>query len=228
MSVEYAGADNLEVMQEAGNYNHFLADLVIESLAGVRNCVDFGAGSGTIARLVSARDVRVTCIEPDRGLRERLLSDRFEACASLADLAPDSVDAAYSLNVFEHIENDVDVLRELRRRLRRGAPCLIYVPAFPLLFSAMDRLVGHVRRYRCRELRDKLRASGFEVERIEFVDSLGFLAALAFKFLGRGDGRLSTGPVVTYDRYAFPISRALDRALKHVLGKNLFAIARRG
>jgi len=227
MSIEYAGADNLEVMEEARNYNRFLADLVIESLARVRNCVDFGAGSGTLARLVAARGMGVTCVEPDRGLRERLLLDGFAACASVAELAPDSVEAAYSLNVLEHIEDDVSALRELHGRLRRGAQCLFYVPAFPLLFSSMDRLVGHVRRYRRRELRDKLRAAGFEVERIEYADSLGFLAALAFKFLARGDGRLSTGPVAAYDRYAFPLSRTLDRVLKHVLGKNLFAIARR-
>jgi hypothetical protein len=48
----------------------------------------------------------------------------------------------------------------------------IYVPAFQILFSELDSQVGHYRRYSRKDLRQKLRQSGFEVEKIVYVDKV--------------------------------------------------------
>ena len=70
-------------------------------------------------------------------------------------------------------------------------------------------------------------ASGFRVADARYVDSLGFLAALAYRGLGRADGALDPRSVRLYDRLVFPASRLLDRALHRVVGKNLLLRARR-
>ena len=87
-------------------------------------------------------------MEPDPHLRARIHELGVPTHTGLADIADASVDALYSINVLEHIENDLAALREMRRVLRPDGGLLLYVPAFPLLYSTNDRRVGHVRRYR--------------------------------------------------------------------------------
>ena len=129
--------------------------------------------------------------------------------------------------MLEHIEDDSGALAGLYDRLRPGARILIYVPAFACLYSKMDELVGHHRRYRRGDLISKLTAAGFQVERAAYVDSVGFFAALAFRWLGRGDGSLGAGAVRYYDRFIFPLSRILDHVVNAVFGKNLLIVGTR-
>ncbi len=69
-------------------------------------------------------------------------------------------------DVLEHIDDDVGALAWAHSTLEPGGYLALTVPAHPLLFDDMDRLAHHRRRYRRRELRDKLRQAGFEVRRL--------------------------------------------------------------
>jgi predicted SAM-dependent methyltransferase len=134
---------------------------------------------------------------------------------------------AYTLNVLEHIVADDAAARALYEVLRPGGRLLVYVPAFNLLYSSMDRRVGHHRRYRRRTLVPLLEAAGFAIESARYCDSLGFLAALAFKAIGNREGTIAPASVSLYDRVAFPLSRVLDRVTQRFFGKNILVVARR-
>jgi hypothetical protein len=106
----------------------------------------------------------------------------------------------------------------------------VYVPAHPCLWSQLDEAVGHVRRYRRAELRDKLAAAGLEVLTLYYADSIGFFAAFYLRLRGyeRGRGVAGDGPMRFYDRVCYPVSRVLDAlGARRLWGKNLFAIARK-
>src|SRR5437588_738887 len=68
-------------------------------------------------------------------------------------------------------------------------------------------------------------AAGFRVDRCSYADSLGFLAALAYRAVGNRSGDLNPRSVTVYDRFAFPLSRALDHVTGRLFGKNLALIA---
>jgi len=223
----YTGTDNLEVMREAVNYNRFLAALVAREARPGERLLDFGAGVGTFAHALAAQGLSVECVEPDTAQRNVIESEGLRAYPSLDAIDDASVDVAYSLNVLEHIDDDRAAIHALADKLRIGGRLVIYVPAFQSLYTSMDRKVGHVRRYRKNELRAKVRAAGLNVLRAEYVDSLGFLATLAYRMLGSGTGDIDRNALRTYDRYVFPVSRAADRVLRYVLGKNALVIARR-
>jgi SAM-dependent methyltransferase len=230
---DYTGVDNLEAMKEAINYRRYFADLIQtlvpdsrrtadHALAAPPSVIDFGAGVGTYAEVARSRGLDVLCVESDARLRDRLSSDGFRTVASLNELPTGMTESVYTFNVLEHIEDDCGILAQICRVLEPGGKLLVYVPAFPVLYSSMDKKVGHVRRYRKSDLKDKIEVAGFVVDRLEYVDSLGFLASLAYRALGRlEDGELSPRSVRTYDRLLFPLSRRLDRALKACIGKNL-------
>src|SRR5262249_10272922 len=98
---------------------------------------------------------------------------------------------------------------------------------FEFLYSAFDRRVGHVRRYRKGPLTSMLRRSGFVVEQASYVDCLGFLAALAFKAFAPEDGRLQPSALRIFDRYLFPISLRIDPLASRLFGKNIAAVVRK-
>jgi SAM-dependent methyltransferase len=220
----YGGRDNLEAMKKATRYNNFLIDLIRKYSVG-EQVLDHGAGAGTFAVPISKSGVQVLCMEPDNDLRTELAGVGLQVAASLEEIPTGSVDYAYTLNVLEHIEDDAAAIHELHRCLQPGGRLLVYVPAFQVLYSQMDTHVGHFRRYRRKSLRQLLRATGFEVNKAYYVDSLGFLATLVYKLVGNRSGSVSPGSVALYDTVIFPLSRFIDFLSFGSFGKNLTVVA---
>jgi SAM-dependent methyltransferase len=224
----YGGVDNLEVMEVATNYRRFLTDLVASASdpGDGQRLLDFGVGVGTHAEALRALGYDVSCIETDDELRDRLRSRGFRAVKSVAELGDERFDLVYSFNVLEHIADDLGALRDLRSVSAPGGTLVLYVPAFQLLYTAMDRKIGHLRRYRRRQLVSAVEGAGYHVSRCRYADSLGFFASLAYRAAGNRDGDLNEAAVAAYDRYAFPLSRGLDRGVGRWFGKNLVLVGR--
>jgi 2-polyprenyl-3-methyl-5-hydroxy-6-metoxy-1,4-benzoquinol methylase len=224
----YSGIENLEVMQEAVNYNRYLLSLVTAQLDAAHRVLDFGAGTGTFALPLHRSGVGVIAIEPDAMLRSRLTALGIDARPSMAGIPGESLDLVYTFNVLEHIEDDAAVARELARTLKPGGRLVVYVPAFAILWTAMDRKVGHFRRYRRSSLVALLAASGFRIVAADYVDSLGFFATLLYRLSGDGGADINRSLLRAYDRFVFPLSRLLDRLFaRRFLGKNLLVVAER-
>jgi len=82
-------------------------------------------------------------------------------------------DVVALFDVLEHIGDDTLALRNLHDILRPGGRVIITVPAHRWLWSRIDELSGHHRRYNRKGLSSRLRASGFEL-----LESKYFFAAL--------------------------------------------------
>jgi SAM-dependent methyltransferase len=227
MNVKYTGIDNLEIIAEAKNYNNFLKNEVYNLSLGYSRVLDFGSGIGTFAAALKEKGCLVTCVEPDRTLLQLLKDMGFEAYPDISVIPPESLDCIYSLNVLEHIEDDAGTVVQLYRKLKPGGRLFLYVPAFDILYSSMDKKVGHFRRYRISNLTGLLTDAGFASEKAVYVDSLGFLVTLLYKLIGNDRGDINPRIIRVYDTFFFPVSRLLDRALGHFIGKNIITVARR-
>lgn len=222
---DFEATDLIEVMEEAVEYNRFLIEEVARWAADLGSVLDFGAGNGRFAIALQERRVPVCAVEPDAGLRTSIMQRGVEVVESLDALGQARFDGIYTINVLEHIEDDCSMLERFARLLAPKGRLFVYVPAFQVLFSANDVRVGHVRRYRRASLVDRVERAGFAVEDASYVDSIGFVAALGYRFLGNRDGGLDVRAVRTYDRVVFPLSRRLDRVFGGVFGKNLLVRA---
>lgn len=223
----YNAVDNLEAMLIAEKYNAFLCRQIRFNIGAAKKIVDFGAGIGTFAKKMKCLGYDVVCVEPDHNMANELREDGFEVVCNIGELGKNSLNAIYMLNVLEHIENDRDILRDLREALKIDGKIYIYVPAFNCLYSSMDKKVGHVRRYTIKELHKNLSDAGFFIEKINYVDFIGFFVSLVFKYFGDKSGGLSIKTVKIYDRFLFPISRGIDKVMGRICGKNLEAVARK-
>jgi SAM-dependent methyltransferase len=229
----YEGAAELEAMREAHRYNADLVERIDLALGCSIDIADFGAGIGTFAGALQARGLhRVLCVEPDPALRNRAVELHGHAMRWLASskfIASNSLDGAYSLNVLEHIapEQELPTLKEWVRTLRAGGLIFLYVPAFPALYSEMDRRVGHFRRYTRAHLLDLMNEAGLDVESWGYADSIGFLASLWLRARGSA-GSINPAMVRFYDRQIYPVSRLIDRFFAYRMpGKNIWAVGRK-
>jgi len=234
----YHGKDELLANEIAlHNYNHLIIklflkhsklDLIPKQDKQDFRVLDFGAGIGSLGLIW--RDITklsVECLEIDPSQIEVVKSRGFSSYSSLAQVDKE-FDFIYSSNVLEHIYEDEECIKDLSGILHNGGRIAIYVPAFQILFSAMDHKVGHYRRYSKKELIRKIENAGLKVITTEYIDSLGFVASIAIKIFGwKGVGNLGGfKSLKIYDRYIFPISRAIDFLSRGKLfGKNILLIA---
>ncbi|MBT8520001.1 class I SAM-dependent methyltransferase [Polynucleobacter paneuropaeus] len=231
LNSDYSGKEALWDIENALiNYSQSIVNSLSSIQApNTKSVLEFGAGIGTLAKLMESKTgIKPDCIEIDPKLQEILQTRQLTVYPSLSKIQK-KYDLIYTSNVLEHIENDIDSLKEIHSSLSDGGILSIYVPAFMFLYSKFDKRIGHVRRYELQELRKKVSDSGFQILVSQYPDSLGFFAWLLSKYSkDKNDEIGSTKKLIFYDKYLYPISQCLDRlGLRFILGKNILLIAKK-
>lgn len=150
--------------------------------------LDAGCGSGR-NMVEFARHGTVTGIELSHTsvclAREREAGEVVEG--SVLDMAfdADAFDMAASLDVIEHLQDDLQALRELRRVVAPGGSLLVTVPAYQWLWSGHDEINHHHRRYRRRSLQRAGEQAGWQQVRTTYFNSLLLPAAILLRVLDR-------------------------------------------
>jgi SAM-dependent methyltransferase len=146
----------------------------------------------------------------------RGLAPRTQEIRSLA------LDAVYSSNLLEHLEDDVDALRHMRRVVREDGRVVAFVPALRKLYGRHDQAVGHYRRYERRELKEKMQAAGLAVERLRYFNLPG---VLAWSIINRRSGQVRSADLRFFSKF-IPLFRTLERLLPPPVGLSLIAVGR--
>ncbi len=221
--------DSLHSLDCAEHYARWIEALIAPFTTG--EIVEIGAGHGTFTPLL-ARHGHVTAVEPSPRQFPRLAARAAELGATALHTDLDGAlrdrraDTVVLLNVLEHIADDDAALVTIARALRPGGAAVLYVPAFELLYSPFDRAVGHHRRYRRRELEQKVRAAGLEVVKSTYVNSIGFLAWLVTARMLR-IRPTTRGLALFYDRVVVRPLRAVERVVRPPFGQSLLVVGRR-
>jgi SAM-dependent methyltransferase len=227
----YEGRE-LEALTNLANYQDWILQGFALYLRG--RVAELGAGIGTMTVLLRPLVDSLVAVEPATNLLSALAQRlagidvgivTATASAYLQGTRPASLDAIVMINVLEHIGDDQDVLRACRRALSPGGHLLLFVPALPGLFSALDRRFGHFRRYRRTELEAGLLAADFSIARLAYMDLSGVPAwRAACRFLWAT--RIPVRSARAYDRFVVPLMRAVERIVRPPFGKSLIAAAR--
>ena len=192
--------------------------------------LDFGAGIGTLSVLYEKMSgVKPFCVEIDLENRKFLKSQGFIVFKSIFN-SKNNFDGVFSSNVLEHIENDQKTLDDIYKKLNKDGLLFLFLPAFQILYSDMDKKVGHFRRYSMQDIKKKLKKAKFQIVYNSYLDSLGFFASLIMKIIGYDEKKGIGSPksLKFYDKYIIPISFFLDKiGLKFFFGKNVVLLAKK-
>lgn len=180
---------------------------------------DIGGGIGIMADLLeSAGSPPVVVVEPLRASAEVAARHRpnvFAAKLEDVGLAKGSLPAASLFDVLEHVPQPVPLLRVIRDLMDARSPLLVTVPAHPRLWSRIDVLSGHHRRYTVESLERELRAGGFRVAHIRHI----FTSLMPAAWLARRLPRSTPDEIVlAHEREMLQPNWALDRVLQAVMG----------
>jgi SAM-dependent methyltransferase len=150
--------------------------------------LDAGCGSGR-NMVEFARHGTVTGIELSptsvRLAREREAGEVIEGSVLEMPFESDSFDMAASLDVIEHLQDDLGALRELRRVVAPGGALLVTVPAYQWLWSGHDEINHHFRRYKRTSLQRIGEQAGWQQARTTYFNSLLLPAAIMLRVLDR-------------------------------------------
>lgn len=133
--------------------------------------LDLGCGTGVVLTELESRGRPVGLDMSPLALgfcRRRGLTRLVRGDATAMPLQTDWSTAIIALDVFEHIESDTAAFAEAYRALAPGGILVLSVPAFQSLWGPHDVALMHFRRYTHRELRKRLVAAGFQVERLSY------------------------------------------------------------
>jgi SAM-dependent methyltransferase len=150
--------------------------------------LDAGCGSGRNMVELS-RYGTVSAIEVSPAsvalARERCAGEVVEGSVLEMPFADASFDLAASLDVIEHLEDDVGALRELRRVVAPGGALLATVPAYQWLWSGHDEINHHYRRYTRSSLARAGASGGWHEVRTTYFNSLLLPIAILLRVLER-------------------------------------------
>ena len=94
-----------------------------------------------------------------------------------------SMDIVLMLDFLEHTQDDVQILRDVRNMLSESGIAIITVPAFQFLWSELDELSHHSRRYTAKKLKEALKLAEFRLLYLSYFNTFLFLPAVLFKLL---------------------------------------------
>jgi len=151
-----------------------------------RSMLEVGCGTGFVSAGVRRANPSIRLVAGEISTaaldlaRARLPDAEFLQMSASALPYEDEFDVVGAFDVLEHVEDDDAMLSEMRRAVKRGGGLLITVPQHRFLWSPVDEVSGHKRRYARREVLAKIRGAGFRVQRVTSFVSL-LLPAMALE-----------------------------------------------
>jgi SAM-dependent methyltransferase len=144
-------------------------------------------------------------------------------------------DVAGAFDVLEHIDDDEQALAALARAVRPGGGVVLLVPQHPWLWSELDELGRHRRRYTRPELTRKVAAAGLAVAfASSFVTSLLPAMVLARAARRLRPGRLELASELqpgrlngVFERILDAERRLIERGISLPAGGSLLVVARK-
>jgi len=170
--------------------------------------LDVGCGTGIVLTVLERMGCIVTGLDVNHRalLYAKKLTKSTLVRSSIFQYHPGiTYDAVGAFDVMEHIGNDTGFLTHCSRLLQPGGHIFLTVPAEKYLWSHVDVVSGHQRRYTVAELRSKLLHAGFRIEFVGYWNSILLPVYMGWRLLG---GTKRTDVIQRYLKKPHPVFNA--------------------
>jgi len=217
--------ESFETLSQADEYYRWIASRLHPYLKG--KVLEMGAGSGNFSRSARETAAQYHVSEEDPRLVE-VLQKEFEHAFRWDVSQPfpktDLYDTVITINVVEHLKDDLRALKAMTERLNPDGRLVILVPAMQFLYGSMDRSFGHFRRYTKQSMTGLMKQVPLTIEKMEYVNVIGMAGWFFYgKILKRNNL-----PQHLCSRFnlVVPLLK-LERPLAHFMGLSLITVGRR-
>lgn len=219
-------------MSKTINYNNWVFGMYQEFIGN--NILDIGSGHGTFIRYIKDKK-HITCIEPSSDEFESLkrafaglsnisiINGDFNSPEVLNKVKKTQIDTIICLNVLEHIEDDMNTLKNIHSILNPGGKLILYIPALKALYGTMDEALHHFRRYNKKDLEEMLSAAGFKILKIRYMNFLGIFTWFLYSRILKKK-MPSVKRLLFYDKYLVPIISAIERLIEIPFGQSILVV----
>lgn len=205
---------------------------------------EIGGGLGTFSdilihnHIATQTDATIEIFEPAGRLFSQLRQQCQTECGNLLQIGRvrltntefpsqvDVYDSAVMINVLEHVADDQGLVQKLYASLRQGGALIVFSPALPFLYSALDKQVGHFRRYDKHVLAKLFTNTGFTIGKLQYMDIAGIVPWYFINVLG-GSCSFNPSLVKAYDSIMVPIMKRVERCCGVPMGKNILIVGRK-
>lgn len=230
---DYTSADHVfrdEDQYAFAKYKWTLQKLRRTKIEKSEEVLNIGCGAGTFNRLAASDGYRVTAFEPDPvvyDIAKRESPDSVKVFnVGLFDVAATGTAGVVVMHdVLEHIADDEHAISHLAHLLKTDGLLILSVPACRWLFGLHDEKLGHFRRYKRRELTQKLNVS-FKVERARFFGFTAIPIVFWFSRLKRRPYPVESASSGALSKF-FKLICWLETRIIPPVGTSLLVIARR-
>ncbi len=165
---------------------------LIASMLYGKKVLEVGCGTGNLIQFLSNMGFEITGSDHSNVYLSKAKEKNPDVKFFKADLLDKKMwinlrnlfDSVIASEVIEHIEDDLKSLKTIFTVLKPNGVLVLTVPAFNLLYSPLDKKIGHFRRYSKKSIRAVIEDAGFKVEKIRYWNLLGLFGwLLIFRIL---------------------------------------------
>jgi 2-polyprenyl-3-methyl-5-hydroxy-6-metoxy-1,4-benzoquinol methylase len=234
---DIAGFETLQSISSAPDFNYWMYKTIFPYLKG--RVLELGSGIGNISDYIikDFNDVTLSDYNSDYCL---LLKNKYHSHTSVKQInsldlqdpqfkiknahLKESFDSIVLLNVIEHLQDDQLSVDYCHFLLKNDGHLILLAPAYQLLYSNLDREIGHYRRYTSLSL-TRLIQSDFKILRQQYFNFLGMTAWLIVnKILGRK--KLSRNSMATFNKLV-PVAKLLDKIIAFKAGVSIIVVGQK-
>ena len=233
-AVQVYGQQALERIAIAPAFNKWMYETISPYMKG--DILEIGSGIGNISEFFLKNHKHLSISDYDLNY-VNLLKSKFPQIPAnqihQIDLADkefqisyqhleNKFDSLFMLNVLEHIEEDEYAIKNCKYLLKPGGILLVLVPSYSFLYSKMDKLLGHYRRYTISSLNSVLVSNHLLIRKGFYFNSLGILGWWWNKMFNKAE--ISVGKMTLFNKLV-AVGKILDRITFCKVGLSTIIVA---
>lgn len=209
----------------------WIFDRIRKFIAPPARVLEVGCGTGNVSSFLAKEEYEVTGCEfyPDAIKKAWPGFLIVQGDANDLPFEDDSFDIVGLFDVIEHFQDDITLLKEAVRVVRKGGIITVTVPAREELWSWVDEISLHKRRYTKDKLRQAFEKVSLNILRMEYM----FMSLyIPLKYMrgkhGKSNDLFKINRLVnTFLTGLFDIERIVSKGLPLLIGTSLIAVARK-